>query len=107
MASANDCDEYQEFVLRREAATDRNLTIMSAGAILRGLAVDLKDPILRKKIIDLSVLVCGAAVSELESQVRTARGAIRELSVALYNRDNPRMWFLGGALRGVLVILIP
>jgi len=87
--------------------TTRQVEVMAASAILRGLGLNIIDTVLRRKLVDLSVRVEASAISELESEVAADREQIRILQSVMSERGTLAGIIMSEALSGVNLLLMP
>ena len=87
--------------------TDRQVTIMAASAIMRGLSIDLVDPVLRKALNNLAHAIETDAALESEKGIAATRKDIRKLRDRLVARRSLAGIIMGEALGGVVLLLIP
>ena len=87
--------------------TQRQVAILAASAILRGLSIDLKDTELRQSLVGLSLWAETSTTSELESEVSRLRAEIRALQDSLRERGSLPAIIMTEALSGVNLLLMP
>ncbi len=87
--------------------TERQVTIMHAAAILKGLAIDLTDQYLWQDLNGLAAVVVADAAAEREDWIANCRKAIADMRADLIERDSIASVIMSEALGGVIHLLIP